>query len=125
MRVSEADLASMLARNRPGKSPGKSHDTEAKWQSEVRELAHLYGWHLQYHTARSDRSDPGYPDLTLVNVRQGRVLFAELKRPGGKLTVEQQLWIDSLRRCGCEAFAWWPKDRDEVLRVLSGKDGER
>ena len=63
---------------------------EANFQATVIELAELHGWRV-YHTHDSRRSQPGFPDLTLV--RRYRLIFAELKREGGKLTAEQTAWL--------------------------------
>jgi len=75
----------------------------------IRELAVLLGWRL-YHTYDSRKSVAGFPDLVLVNRMQRRVLFVELKGPRGRVTAEQQAWIDALVACGEEAGVWWPQD---------------
>jgi hypothetical protein len=67
--------------------------TEAALLGTVRRLAVVFGW-LTYHTHRSDRSEPGFPDLVLV--RQGRLIFAELKRQKTRPTTAQRRWLDAL-----------------------------
>lgn len=94
--------------------------TEAHFQQQVIGIAQLRGW-TYYHTHNSQKSVAGFPDLVLVHVRQQRIVFAELKKTGGKVSDTQRKWLDDLRAAGAEAAAWWPKDLDEIKAVLSGK----
>src|SRR5262245_16025821 len=82
--------------------------SERELQNAVIRAARTLGW-LVYHTFDSRRSEPGFPDLVMV--RDGRLLFVELKgerlTPKGKVTVgrpsrEQQTWLDELR-----SFVYW------------------
>lgn len=52
-------------------------ESEAAFAQAVQQLAKHEGW-MHYHTFRSDRSAPGFPDD--VFVRGVRMVFAELKR---------------------------------------------
>ena len=103
---------------------------EAEFQKTVTQFAMLSGWMI-YHTHRSDRSESGFPDLVLV--KSPRVVFAELKRDGRKLTkgrlnrsktrwlTGQDEWAAALRGCpGVEYYTWWPTDWDQIERVLQG-----
>ena len=91
--------------------------TEAQLLAGVRAMARHFGW-LVYHTKWSIKSEPGYPDLTLV--RPPRVIFAELKGQRGRLTPKQQEWADQLRACpDVEYHVWQPwawTDRDSQGR---------
>ena len=69
--------------------------SEKQFQSAVLQLAKLRGW-LCYHPYDSRRSTPGFPDLVLV--RDGEVVFAELKTDKGKLTKAQEQWLEQLCR---------------------------
>lgn len=90
--------------------------TERELQVAVLEVAALTGW-LRAHfrpalTARGWRTPveaegAGFPDLVLV---RERVVWAELKGPRGKLSLEQAAWIQSLRRAGQEVYVWTPED---------------
>lgn len=59
----------------------------------------------------------GLPDLLLV--RAPRLIIAELKSEIGRLTAEQQVWLNELERCvGVETYVWRPRDIVEVHRQL-------
>ena len=64
------------------------------------------------------RNRRGKLDLELV--RPPRVIFAEVKVDGGRLTDEQAARIARLRECpGIEVYARWPRDWPDVVRVLA------
>ncbi len=87
---------------------------EADWRAQVRDLARLYGWKVYYHPY-SLGADAGFPDLVMV---RDRVIFVELKGPKGRLSVEQERWIQALDAAGAEWYVWWPDDLDKVEEVL-------
>lgn len=90
--------------------------SEKQFQQQVVDLAKLSGWKT-YHTHDSRRSNPGFPDLVLV--RRGRMVFAELKSRKGRVSAEQQAWLDDLRACpNAEVFLWRPEDLRDIARVL-------
>ena len=88
--------------------------TEKEWQAHVIETATLFGWRC-YHTFDSRRSADGFPDLVMV---RERVVWAELKRETGKLTVAQWDWITALEAAGQEVYVWKPSDREQVAALL-------
>lgn len=98
---------------------------EADWQKRVIKFARACGWRVAHFTAaKSARGrwvtpvaadGAGFPDLVLV---RDRVVFAELKRDGGRLRVEQEVWGAALEQAGAEFFVWMPRDWDEVKEVL-------
>ena len=116
--------------------------TEREFMEQVTQLAELRGWSWAHfrpaQTAKGWRtpvSGPlgkGWPDLVLVRERDRRLLFAELKRDGAKLTPEQgsvmavletvqsgALWsdyrhIDPPIRPSVEVWTWRPADWDMV-----------
>ena len=88
--------------------------TEKEWSAQVYELARTLGW-TRYHTYRSERSQPGFPDEVLV---RDRVIFAELKRETGRLSPAQEDWIGKLKRAGAEVYVWRPSDLEEVGATL-------
>ena len=91
--------------------------TEKQWTDQVRKIARLMGW-LDYHTYRSTRSTPGFPDLVLV--RGDRIIFAELKREkGGVLSPAQRVWLDALAATNLvEVHVWRPSDLPVVKLAL-------
>lgn len=98
-------------------------EPEAHLQRKVLQLARLYGYRA-YHTHRSDRSEPGFPDLVLVKMGGRRpVLFCELKAAKGKLSPAQLAWIEDLVACegyGALAYVWRPADLTQIAAVLGG-----
>lgn len=102
--------------------------TEAQWQEQVFELAHLLGWR-HMHVRRSigkgrkwttATNVTGWPDATLWNGRQKRIIFVELKSEKGKPTPEQIEVMASLEAAGQEVYLWRPSDLDVAHRVLRG-----
>ena len=91
--------------------------TEAAFQRQVLDLAKLCGYRA-YHTHDSRRSQPGFPDLVLVNPRRKHTLFVELKTDVGRVTDAQQAWLDDLRRAGAFAYVWRPTDWPQITQIL-------
>lgn len=91
---------------------------EAELQAQVVEVATMLDY-LSYHTYDSRRSGEGFPDLVLVQLRTGALLFVELKRDGENPTPKQRRWLAALGRRHA-AVVWRPADlRDgTVARVL-------
>ncbi len=90
--------------------------SEREYQDLITEYAELKGF-LKYHTWNSRRSDPGFPDLVLV--RPPRLIFAEVKRESGKVTVHQRRWLDTLGEIPhLETYLWYPSDWPQVRAVL-------
>ena len=92
--------------------------SEATFQAQVIKLAEALMW-VCYHTHDSRRSAAGFPDLVLV---RSKVIYAELKvesRSRGKVTIEQQAWIDALRNAGQYVYVWRPSDMPEIQRILA------
>ncbi|WP_461634486.1 VRR-NUC domain-containing protein [Glutamicibacter soli] len=101
--------------------------SEATFQSQVIQLAKQLGFKQIYHVYDSRRSEPGFPDLVMVNARTRRTLFIELKTQKGRISPEQVTWIDALRVSGQTAMVWRPSDwvSGRILNVLSGRESNR
>lgn len=94
---------------------------EKDWQRQVRELATTLGYHAQYHTFDSRRSDTGFPDLVLVSPQRRRVVYLELKRERGKVTDRQAAWIRDLHTAGAEVYVARPRHLQVLAAVISGR----
>jgi hypothetical protein len=91
--------------------------SEAAFQQQILNLATLYNW-SSYHTHDSRRSQPGFPDLVLV--RDGDLIFAELKTAKGKVRPEQAQWLALLENVeGVEVYLWRTDDWDAIQARLS------
>lgn len=93
--------------------------TEAAFQNHVEQLATAHGW-LTYHTYNSMRSNPGFPDLTMVHPEHGLV-FIELKTEKGRVKPDQKTWLAALKAADQYAEVWRPRDlvSGEVERLLT------
>lgn len=99
--------------------------SEAVFQARVVALAVSLGY-LAYHTYSSRRSHPGFPDLALCRVRDGRLILAELKVwPRLSLRPEQAVWLAALgKNAGIEAYVWrwvWPGDIEQEIGEVLGR----
>ena len=98
-------------------------------------LAEIFGWeHVHFRpamtkhgwrTAGSGTMAKGWPDLTMVRPRDRRLIFAELKGPGGKPTPEQLAVLEVLRsiavykgHTSIEVYVWTPADLEEIARIM-------
>tara|TARA_R100000808_G_scaffold3776_2_gene12959 strand:+ start:2635 stop:2967 length:333 start_codon:yes stop_codon:yes gene_type:complete len=92
---------------------------EAKFMLEVKQEAQMNGW-MYFHPYDSRKSVPGYPDCTMV--RNGRLIFAELKAhegSKGKPTIFQQQWLEELATVRTvEVYLWNPNDMETIKQVL-------
>jgi len=93
---------------------------ERDFLEHVRRLAIEGGW-LFYHTHDSRHSSAGFFDVVMV---KDAVIFAELKRTGGKESEAQKLWILKTRLATAgtqnrvEVHLWRPADFEEIARRL-------
>ena len=97
--------------------------TEAQFQTLVIEMAtDIYKWEV-FHDGDSRRSNAGFPDLVLV--KDGRIIFAELKREKNAYPSKAQMnWLAKRRDVGNStdnvlAVLWRPSSNWQ--EVLSGR----
>lgn len=99
--------------------------TEAAWMAQIIHLARLLGYTRVYHTNDSRRSAPGFPDLVLARPAgprgPARVVAIEVKTEGGRVTSDQEAWLDVLSAAGIPAVVARPADLEAVTRVLVGR----
>ena len=91
---------------------------EKQFMQAVMDAARLTGW-MAFHPFDSRRSEPGFPDLTLVHPERG-LIFAELKTARGRASPAQQRWIAALRDAGARVYLWRPDDWDDIAAILNG-----
>jgi hypothetical protein len=93
-------------------------ETEAGFQGVVIDFAQYRGWLVNHnYDSRKSGPDNGLPDLIMA--RDGRLIFMELKKPGGVVSAEQQRWLDVLKKCPAVlAVVARPQDWASVKRVL-------
>jgi len=101
--------------------------TEAEWQEQVVQLAHLYGWkhlHVRRSIGKGKRwttatNVDGWPDLFLWHPTKGFAAI-ELKVGKNQPTEEQEAILASLEAAGARVMVAWPVDL-ELVKNLLGK----
>jgi hypothetical protein len=102
-------------------------ESERDFQREVIQRAKSLGWFIFHALPGQGRNKHltlfigkrGFPDLVLC--RPPRLLFVELKSEKGRLSKDQQEWLDALRACGVEVYVWRPSDLERITEILSGE----
>lgn len=83
-------------------------------------LARLLGWRV-FHPFNSRRSEPGWPDLSLV--KPPRIVFVEVKTDTGRLSAAQRTWLAALQQVEQVAVrVWRPGDWPEIEALLKGAE---
>ena len=101
--------------------------TEAQFQTQIIDLARLYGWRIAHFRPAWSRDGKrcmtavqadgaGWPDLTLV--KGSRLIFAEIKTDTGKVSQSQQEWLDALKETKAECYLWRPADFEKIVEIL-------
>lgn len=114
----------------PARPKRRQQRHEATFTDGIKRYA-MRGLWLAYHTYRSDRSDPGFPDLILI--RGNRLVVAELKVPReGRSKKEalptdwQMCWLTAFRILAMlagpflsiEVYVWTPEDWPNIEKIL-------
>ena len=103
--------------------------SEADLQATVIDLARLTVWRVFHpRPARTQQGwrtaftgDAGWPDLAMA--RGERLIIAELKAQRGRVTADQQEWLETLSEVTeIEACLWRPDDWNAIERTLTRKE---
>jgi hypothetical protein len=94
--------------------------TEKAFMQVVLDAARLLGWRC-YHPFDSRRSAPGFPDICCV--KPGRLIFIETKGSKGRVSPDQEAWIETLATVpGVTALIAWPDQWDEIEQALRDEE---
>lgn len=72
---------------------------ESSVQKGIITLLKSAGWVVDKPVSRSHN---GFPDITAY--KDGKTIFIEVKRPGGKTKPIQDYWINKLKNMGFDAY---------------------
>lgn len=119
MRLSESEYLAILARTGQALPP---ETREQQWQAQVVRVAKELGL-LVHHHYDSRRSEPGWPDLAIVDPRPGpgTLWLVECKTDRGKLSHAQEIWLRSLHGKTVVAETWRPGGIGEIVAKLRGQ----
>ena len=98
--------------------------TERAFQAKVVAFAKRHGWKC-YHTYRSDRSEPGFPDLVMIrpasNGQAARIVVAELKAGKNECTPAQREWVALFLAANVPTYVWrnTAEHWEQIRRVLA------
>jgi hypothetical protein len=102
--------------------------SEDEFQQSIIDLAHVLGYKVHHDrpARQADGSwrthiqgDTGFPDLVLAHKQKGRVIYIECKSESGKVSPEQQDWLDTLAACeNAEVYTSKPSEWEYIKAVL-------
>lgn len=97
-------------------TPVRGAMTERELRQSLVHAAREFGWRV-YFSWTSIHSPAGFPDLCMI--RGTRLVFAELKTDKGKVSEDQEYWLNALRALhDVEVYVWRPADLEAAYRVL-------
>lgn len=99
--------------------------SEKDLQGKLHMLALTRGWYF-YHTYKSLRSTPGWPDVALCHPQGGPLYLWELKDAKGQLSGAQRGWLEALQKVTrVEIGIYRPSDWDIILSKLGVREQNR
>lgn len=106
------------------KNPLYNQIPERVFTAQIIQLAKAFGWRVNHQRPAMTKQgwrtaisgDAGFPDLVML--RSGRAIMAELKSAKGKLTMEQEVWLEWAKNANLEAYCWRPSDIDQIEKIL-------
>lgn len=87
--------------------------TESQLRSNIVRVLKRRKWLVMPLT---ERSSSGYPDMMII--KDGRVVFVELKRQSGKIEPIQLYWNELLKKNGVEAY--FVRSVDDIKKIIIG-----
>lgn len=87
---------------------------ESSVQRSIVTLLKSAGWVVDKPVSRSHN---GFPDIAAY--KDGKTIFIEVKRPGGKTTPIQDYWISKLKNMGFEAYVIESPKEIKKLGIIS------
>jgi len=70
--------------------------------------------YFHFHILQGLGAFRGIPDM--IAIRKGRVIFLEIKKPGGKLSEHQQRFKETMERVGGEYYV--VRSLEEIIKIL-------
>jgi hypothetical protein len=126
-------LLSIVTEGVAVKVPTVKPITERDFTDQVIQLASRLGWlclHIRpgrtvagWRTCVQGQGK-GFPDVLAVHKVSGRIFVAELKSNHGRLSPEQEIWLQLFRAAGIPAYVWTPKNWGAIEDVLRGQHPE-
>ena len=103
--------------------------SEKDFSTQVEYLLDLFDWRwCHFRPARTEdgwttalSGFMGFPDYIAVkeSLRKQRLLFFELKSEKGKLTKNQNDWLEALKKSGyCEVYLFRPSNAERLAEIL-------
>ena len=89
----------------------KISETDIKRQ--IKEYLDIMGW-FNFPILQGIASYKGIPDR--IAIKEGRILFLEMKRTGGKLSESQKLFQEKIENAGGEYYVI--HSLDELIKIL-------
>lgn len=92
--------------------------SEKAFMQAVRKIAEAHAWETMHIYDSRKSAGVGWPDLVLA--RPPDLLFVECKTDTGVLTIQQEHWLDVLRRVEhTETFLWTPSRMAAIIARLT------
>jgi len=100
---------------------------EAAFKNSVIDIATRYGWFVHHDLPAMNRrgqwathvqGNTGFPDLVLLSPK-GVLVFAELKTDIGRLSKQQEAWLDRLDLSACIVQVWRPNQMPVIIKFLA------
>lgn len=100
--------------------------TEREFSQQVEDLLNLFGWRwCHFRPARTEQgwrtALSGYAGFLDYIAIKDRLIIFELKSENGRITKDQQEWLDALAACGQEVYLVRPSDIEWFAKVLTNE----